>query len=262
MMYDGRIKAVETIKDGEQVMGDDNTQRNVKGVTSGKGPLYKVVPTTNNSLAQPFVCNYAHILVLKIMSGPCIRHHNSELRLRYFTYIHTTNLVQKVDKFYPYPSINYPTLKDAEESANHDLKLLDHMSSLVRPGFIWQPTVIQFLSCDQEVKAEAKMYRPREVKFSRCEGASDRIVERINIAQKHERFWGFEVKEFGIGDYYGFVVDGNHRFLLGDFTVTHNVIIFLNSFVIFFIYFFFPFHFIIFLIIIFIILMCKDKIIR
>lgn len=26
----------------------------------------------------------------------------------------------------------------------------------------------------------------------------------------------------GIGDYYGFTIDGNHRFLLGDFTVTHN----------------------------------------
>ena len=30
------------------------------------------------------------------------------------------------------------------------------------------------------------------------------------------------VENIGIGDYYGFEIDGNKRFLLGDFTVTHN----------------------------------------
>lgn len=31
-----------------------------------------------------------------------------------------------------------------------------------------------------------------------------------------------EVVPLGVGDYYGFTLDGNHRFLLGDFTVSHN----------------------------------------
>lgn len=30
------------------------------------------------------------------------------------------------------------------------------------------------------------------------------------------------LEDLGEGDYYGFTIDGNHRFLLGDFTVTHN----------------------------------------
>lgn len=33
---------------------------------------------------------------------------------------------------------------------------------------------------------------------------------------------GFTVKSLGVGDYAGFQLDGNHRFLLDDFTVTHN----------------------------------------
>lgn len=37
---------------------------------------------------------------------------------------------------------------------------------------------------------------------------------------------GFTVEPIGIGDYYGFEIDGNRRFLLGDFTVTHNTVIF------------------------------------
>lgn len=32
----------------------------------------------------------------------------------------------------------------------------------------------------------------------------------------------FTVEPIGKGHYYGFLIDGNHRFLLGDFTVTHN----------------------------------------
>ena len=31
-----------------------------------------------------------------------------------------------------------------------------------------------------------------------------------------------EIKPIGIGKYNGFIIDNNHRFLLGDFTVTHN----------------------------------------
>ena len=33
---------------------------------------------------------------------------------------------------------------------------------------------------------------------------------------------GFAVEDAGFGDYYGFTLDGDGRFLLGDFTVTHN----------------------------------------
>lgn len=35
---------------------------------------------------------------------------------------------------------------------------------------------------------------------------------------------GFKVESVGEGDYYGFTLDGDHLYLLGDFTVTHNTI--------------------------------------
>jgi superfamily II DNA or RNA helicase len=37
---------------------------------------------------------------------------------------------------------------------------------------------------------------------------------------------GFSIQSIGVGDYYGFEIDGNRRFLLGDHTVTHNTILF------------------------------------
>lgn len=43
-----------------------------------------------------------------------------------------------------------------------------------------------------------------------------------SVSKKNSLNTGFKVESIGDGDYYGFVIDGNHRFLLGDFTVTHN----------------------------------------
>lgn len=44
--------------------------------------------------------------------------------------------------------------------------------------------------------------------------------ERIQI--KDHLVTGIQVNHIGRGDYYGFTLDGNHRYLIGDFTVTHN----------------------------------------
>uniref|UniRef100_A0A6C0K561 DOD-type homing endonuclease domain-containing protein n=1 Tax=viral metagenome TaxID=1070528 RepID=A0A6C0K561_9ZZZZ len=40
---------------------------------------------------------------------------------------------------------------------------------------------------------------------------------------------GITVKEAGHGDYYGFTLDGNHKYLMGDFTVTHNTSVIKNG---------------------------------
>lgn len=41
---------------------------------------------------------------------------------------------------------------------------------------------------------------------------------------KNSLNYGITVKSIGIGEYYGFEIDGNRRFVLGDFTVTHNTV--------------------------------------
>lgn len=40
--------------------------------------------------------------------------------------------------------------------------------------------------------------------------------------QRYQDLTEISVERLEVGDYYGFEIDGNHRFLLGDFTVTHN----------------------------------------
>lgn len=45
------------------------------------------------------------------------------------------------------------------------------------------------------------------------------------MPNKNQLCGSIEVIKMDIGDYYGFEIDGNRRFLLGDFTVTHNTIL-------------------------------------
>jgi superfamily II DNA or RNA helicase len=61
LMYDGKIKAVEDVCAGDQLMGPDSTPRNVLSVCSGVEMLYRVMPKKGDS----YVVNASHILSLK-----------------------------------------------------------------------------------------------------------------------------------------------------------------------------------------------------
>lgn len=60
IMADGSIKRVQDIRDGEQVMGDDGTPRNVYGCTHGDSEMFSVT-----SKFGEFICNKEHILSLR-----------------------------------------------------------------------------------------------------------------------------------------------------------------------------------------------------
>ena len=59
-MYDGSVKLVQDIIEGELVMGDDSTARFVHGVTKGKEKLYEIKANKGES----FICNESHVLSL------------------------------------------------------------------------------------------------------------------------------------------------------------------------------------------------------
>lgn len=63
LMYDGSIKPVQDIKNGEYIMGPDSKKRRVMGVTSGEAEMYEIIPAKGRS----FGCNGPHILTLKGM---------------------------------------------------------------------------------------------------------------------------------------------------------------------------------------------------
>lgn len=137
LMHDGTTKAVQGIKPGDQLMGDDSTPRNVLSIARGRGQLYRISPVKG----EPFVCNNYHILCLK-------------------SFVNEEITEVSVDDFIKWPA---------------------------------------------ETQHQARLYRVRQ------------HVKNDNCLKT-----GFTVIPIGEGDYYGFEIDGNHRFLLNDFTVTHN----------------------------------------
>ena len=124
----------------------------------------------------------------------------------------------------------YFTLKDEQ--------LLDDIVYLSRSlGFAAYKSTVQ-KTCTNSASTQAIRQNPED-RFGRVTGTYysccifgndlDQIPVLLNYKKAQQRKQikdplvnGFTVKSIGIGDYYGFVIDGNHRFLLGDYTVTHN----------------------------------------
>jgi superfamily II DNA or RNA helicase len=61
LMYDGSVKMVQDIVQGDIVMGDDSTPRNVLSTSVGVEPCYEITPIKG----MKWRCNESHILTLK-----------------------------------------------------------------------------------------------------------------------------------------------------------------------------------------------------
>lgn len=60
LMYDGSVRKVEDVQEGDLLMGPDSTPRTVLSTTRGRGQLYRVDPKKGDS----WVCNENHVLTL------------------------------------------------------------------------------------------------------------------------------------------------------------------------------------------------------
>lgn len=144
LMADHSIRAVQDIKDGEKVMGDDYTERVVFGVTSGTSTLFNIEQDSGMS----YVVNEHHILTL---------------------YNKNTDQIE-------------------------DIPIIDILA-IQRYGF---PIYNRYYGI-------------------RIFPNGETILSTINITRVNSD-----------NRYYGFMIGGNHRFMLGDYTVTHNTVMALN----------------------------------
>lgn len=60
-MYDGSVKNVEDVIEGDLVMGDDSTPRIASGITTGRETMYEIKANKGDG----FTCNASHILALE-----------------------------------------------------------------------------------------------------------------------------------------------------------------------------------------------------
>ena len=68
MMYNGSVKPVQLIQEGDLLMGDDKTPRKVLELKRGFGKMFKILPKSDH----PFIVNDEHVLCLKNNSNKII----------------------------------------------------------------------------------------------------------------------------------------------------------------------------------------------
>lgn len=133
IMYDGTVKAVQDIKEGELLMGDDSTPRTVLSTCVGEEQMYNIVPLNGDS----FKCNESHILSLKISSHKVI--HNLSNQTFYAKYF--DHSIRK------YRTNHFPTAKEAES----------FLLSVTDPDIL-DISVKDFLSLSKTVRDQLKLY--------------------------------------------------------------------------------------------------------
>jgi replicative DNA helicase len=61
MLVTGRVRKVQDLRAGDQLMGPDSQPRTILSTTTGIGPLFRIRPTKGAS----WVCNGEHVLTLQ-----------------------------------------------------------------------------------------------------------------------------------------------------------------------------------------------------
>lgn len=251
LMYDGNIKMVQDVVVGDELMGDDSLPRKVLSLGRGSDIMYEIIPEHGES----HTVNSEHIMCLKINGVPqCC-----EISMN--NYLQLPEILQKNLLLYKSP-VQFP-LKNAphdpyimgfkigtsEESytipeeykLNVDKIRIRFLAGLIdgcgRLSKKKLPMYI-FTKQDDDLITDV-IYLARSLGFCIKRNKSEIEITgkiwEIPVKKRENKIDNFDLKEdvlihnFKVvekprDNYYGFEIDGNRRFLLGDFTVTHNTV--------------------------------------
>lgn len=237
MMFDGSTKLVQDVVVGDQLMGDDSTPRNVLSLARGREMMYCVIPDNG----MPYVVNESHILSLKHEDGTVI-----DICLKdYLNLMNTPLRGYRVPLMFPAkptPSDPYETglkimeisdvFKKNERSVQIELLagLVDSRATYTDGEF--QLVLSQKLATDTAFIARCLglgvRVADKNTIFIYGDGVPTRIY-RDKIMRKSSLTTSIRVEQLQVDNYYGFALNGNHRYLLADFQVTHNTFLALRA---------------------------------
>ena len=215
IMATGRIKEVQDIAVGECVMGDDSTPRQVLSLARGREEMFEIIP----SRGETYVVNRSHILCLmNIDTGETQTMAVSE-------YLQLGGNDKRLLRGYRAAVTFAPCSKISPQRQNLQQTHIDsrilYSSYVVRRNVLDNFTSLSgdLIKCTHPSLCKDIQYLARSIGVGAyiCEDA-----RHVEICPDDNGLYEIDVKSVGEGSYYGFEIDGNKRFLLGDFTVTHN----------------------------------------
>lgn len=298
LMFDGTIRCVENVKEGDKLMGDDSTPRTVLNTCSGVDKLFKIIPWQG----EPYSVNKEHILCLQRtrraikrkdgrkpdrLGGAIIEISVSDylvasegMKHILKTYRVPVNFIEREVPFAPYLLGLWLGDGTSAKNKNRFLEMLKRLNLIgnkhiphtykcnseknrleLLAGLIdtdgchlksTRGGALEYSSKNERLindiaylcrslgfacTPRKRIKRIKSIAFvgeywvMRISGDISRIPCRISRkiqngmpSFKNVLRSSFKIIDDGIGEYYGFTLDGNGRYLLSDFQVTHNTL--------------------------------------
>jgi hypothetical protein len=256
MMFDGSFKKVQDIVVGELLMGDDSTARNVMTLARGREKMYKVHQDTGY-----YIVNNSHILSLRCVKNTDIYTKGEIVDISVENFL---NLPPEYHRHIPplcgyRVPIEFPSQKIDDEPY-----FIGHLSKMIPESYIKNSISVRMAvlagildasgsnkqtyyeiwrkpsdSIDEIVYLcrslglacyttydESKNLWKMEIYGSILSRIPVRHIDTVTPIKTHHNqlCYSIHLEELEEDEYFGFEIDGNRRFVLGDFSVTHNTV--------------------------------------
>ena len=242
LMFDKSIKNVEDLKHGDLIMGDDCSPREVLILTSGNGMLYLV----RQEYGIDYVVNYDHILSLKnermetenISIEKYLRNPAGYRGYFNFAVFEDQCANKSAVDYYDIGSVH-----DLKIPIEQEIQFLDFQQRAMwiagqlennwefdeknqRFSLLQKDLSIDFVRLLRGIGLKLRRYGERTevggTMICRCPFRKISGLIYLKDFDKKDLTYEINIEEIGYGDYYGFILDKNHLYMLEDYTVTHN----------------------------------------
>ena len=252
LMFDGTFKSVEKIKIGDRLMGDDSNPREVQRLIRNNDLMYQITP----DYGDPYFVNNLHNLVLKGIKDPYIDQ-ILEIEVKsfvnkpqdfkdsfvlykailefvdkkvdndpYLLGLKLANTLQSnvdIDKSYLLNSKQKRILLASGIVDSSNVRFNNERFELLHPSTNFRNSVA-FLTRSIGLKSVDYPDMRKLYIFGNI-GILQTTIKRIKQPKIDEKYvaCNFDIIDLEKEeDYFGFTIDGNHRFLLNSFDVVRN----------------------------------------
>lgn len=118
IMYNGTIKMVQNIREGDLLMGDDSSPREVLSIARGRERMYKI----KQNIGDDYVVNESHILSLIMTYPKRIAKHKERIQALYF---------DKEKIMFRSKTFNFKKYDDPQDAANNYLNSLGKIDTRI-----------------------------------------------------------------------------------------------------------------------------------
>ena len=216
-MFDGTVKMSQDITRDDVLIGDDGKPRKVLETCTGQDTMYKV----RQNKGVEYIVNSKHKLVLKFSGNRKVYTKGPDYVVRWFDQAIKTKKFKTMDEADDFcKTLDFP--EEIEMLVEDYIKLGDSTKKFLlgfkSSGVDWAKKDVgepknyrdsHKINISGEHLGEIPTILPRK----KCENsAPNKDGLRTSI----------EIEAVGSGTYYGWMLDGNKRFVLGDLTVVRN----------------------------------------